>query len=515
MQGQDGSMYSVEAPEGATDAEILSRVQAEHSAPTTSAQAIGGARMSPQDEEMYRDLAADKRSTVASLRGFLKVRGFDFTDADAADFMAHRGNNVQVAGAIKYRAAPELPKAPPNTAYQNADAFASKTLDGFIPGLSHVASGMDGTIGNAWDAIRGKASLDPVGSFKAGMGPKPSVETFAQENPNAAAAAGWTGLAGSFLLPEAKVAKGGGLLAHVTNSAITGGGYGALSGFLNGTGDGRVANAENGALFGAGLGAVVAPASRYVGSTLSTARRNIPGLNTFLTGAENLPRRVFGLPLIHAEANAYAQAERVLAKDMATGTIDSVGGHGTVPASPATVASEVTRRHALNVPAMPADVSEKLRQTAAWALQGRGTMASRARQELMSRQAQAAPRVRQHIADELGAAVDPIEEAEAIHRRVSEASGPGYAAAYAQPMVITPEIQSIMRTPAFQDALPTAYRNIRNAERDPHALGFTLDASGNIIATDALSTEGFDQVIRSMRDSVSRDDQGEKARQSR
>jgi hypothetical protein len=59
----------------------------------------------------------------------------------------------------------------------------------------------------------------------------------------------------------------------------------------------------------------------------------------------------------------------------------------------------------------------------------------------------------------------------------------------------------IMRTPAFQDALPQAVRNIRNAGREPTALGFQLDHAGNIAGLDTLSTEGFDQVVRAMKDS--------------
>jgi len=107
------------------------------------------------------------------------------------------------------------------------------------------------------------------------------------------------------------------------------------------------------------------------------------------------------------------------------------------------------------------------------------------------------------VQDELGQAVDPIQAAEDINRRASDAAGPGYRQAYAQPMVLTPEIESIMRTPAFQEALPQAVRNIRNAQRNPTELGFRLHPDGSIEGANTLSVEGFDQVIRAMRDSAS------------
>ena len=137
-----------------------------------------------------------------------------------------------------------------------------------------------------------------------------------------------------------------------------------------------------------------------------------------------------------------------------------------------------------------------------WALQGQGPMASRARQVLSARQAQSGQRIRGHITDELGPTVDPIAGVEDIRRRVATASEPGYNAAYAQPMVITDRIASIMQTPAFRNAVPNAVENIRNAERDPQALGFRLHDDGSIMGGESLSTEGFDQVLRAMQDNA-------------
>ncbi|MEG3087724.1 hypothetical protein [Sphingomonas sp. PB4P5] len=493
--------------QGATEAEIETYIASEG----TTAQDLRGGHMSPDDEAVYTSLAQDPRSTAASLQGFARSRGFDVTDQDAADFIAARSRNPNVGGGLLYKAAPapdvsaapaDPPKAQPNTILEGTSATAGEFMDGLLPGSGKFLAGAGGALGNTIAAGLGMTDWHPGQAYDEEAAANGRDQTRLEaDHPDIASAAGWAGFGSSFLLPAAKVLKGGGVLAGAGNGAINGVGYGVLSGALNDTGEGRVANAVNGGALGGVLGGAAAPVARYVGETVATARRNIPGVNGVLSSMENLPRRVLGQPLIPATAAAEAQAERILNREMKDATIATGMGTGTVPATPANVAAEVNRRGALGTPAMPADVSEPLRSAAGWALQGKGTMATRSRGVLYARQAQQGPRVRQHITDQLGPTVDPLAEVEAIRARASAASEPGYRAAYAQPVVVTPEIASIMQTPAFRDAVPQAVRNIRNAQRDPQALGFALDADGNIGGVETLSTEGFDQVIRAMRDS--------------
>lgn len=491
-----------------------------------------GARLSPEDEALYMELAADPRSDAASLQGFIRSRGFDLTDQDAAAFITARSRKgAKVGGEVSYVVtgpdgaqfevqAPEGAKeaevlsqvqgyangdaAPrqPMTFLQDVSTTAQDFLDGVLPSAGKTMAGVGGAIGNTIAAGLGRTDWHPGQAYDEESGAAAQDQAqFGEEHPDLAGTAGWAGFGSSFLLPGATVVRSRNLAAHMVNGAVTGSGYGVLSGALNDTGDGRLANATNGLMVGGVLGGLAAPAAGKVGNTVSAVRRNIPGVNGVLTGLENIPRRIAGKPLVPASAAGHAQAERILNREMDGQTIDTGMGSGTVPATPENVQSEVLRRHSLGVPAMPGDVTERLRSTTAQALQGTGTMASRARGVLASRQAQAGPRVRQHITAELGPVVDPLAEAAAIHARASAASGPGYRAAYAQPVVVTPDMEAIMQTPAFRDALPQAVRNIRNAQRDPNALGFRLDDQGNIGGVDTLSTEGFDQVIRAMRDS--------------
>jgi hypothetical protein len=193
-------------------------------------------------------------------------------------------------------------------------------------------------------------------------------------------------------------------------------------------------------------------------------------------------------------------ADRMMAAKMNEGHIQTGMGQNGAPASPEAIAQEVERRQALGVPAMPGDVTEPMRGMTGWASRGMGPGQSRVRAALDARKAQEAMRVREHVVTELGPVVDPLRQMEQHMTTARAEAAPRYQAAYAEPMVITPEIEGIMATPAFKDALPQAVRNIRNAQRDPSALGFRLDADGNIAGVNTLSTEGFDQVIRAMKD---------------
>lgn len=409
------------------------------------------------------------------------------------------------ANAEARQVGPTAPEAPtgPSTFLENASATAGQIMDGFIPGSRKFLAGAGGVIGNGIAAAIGRDEFHPDEAYASGAASSDVDHARLEaEHPQIASAATLAGLAGSFALPAARLARGGSLGAGMLNGAATGAGYGALSGLLNDTGGGRLENAAMGAGFGGALGAAAAPIAQRVAGTVATARRNVPGVNAALTGLENIPRRLSGHQPLPPTATAHAQAERLLAKDMTQDTISTGWGAGTVPATPDNVAAEVARRQAIGVPAIPGDVSDLLTRRTGTALAGQGPVATRAREMIQARQAQQGQRVRQHVIEELGPAVDPIAEVDRIQRRASAASGPAYRQAYAQPMVVTDEIRAIMDTPAFQDALPQAYRNIRNAQRDPEALGFRFHDDGRVEAMpDSLSTEGFDQVIRAMRDS--------------
>lgn len=493
VTGPDGAVYDIEAPEGATEQDVLAQVQK-------------ASRLAPADEEAYASLAANPSTTKADLKGFASQHGITLRDGDIDAFLAARNKGSRVSKRVVYE---NLPKAPKASLAQNIAAMVGTAVDGVLPGVARTDRGIQGVIGNAAKSLVGSEEFDPAAAFQQGKDEQDYAQArFGVEHPDASLAATAAGLAGSFALPEARVIRGAGLLPAIGNAALTAGGYGALSGVLNETGGGNLENMALGAGAGAGLGAAAPLAFRGVAGASGIVRRNVPGADATARFLANVPRRALRQPLAQPGDTAAAQAERVLNRQLEDATISTGMGAGNVPASPSAIAAEVSRRQALGVPAVPADVSEVTQRATAKSLRGEGPATSRARTLLTARQAQQGARVRGHVTDELGPAVDPIRAVDDINRRASEEAAPLYEQAYALPMGITPEIEAIARTPAFRDAVPTAIRNIRNAGRDPRAMGFRdrripgeepeFDLPAERVRT--LSTEGFDQVIRAMRD---------------
>jgi len=352
---------------------------------------------------------------------------------------------------------------------------------------------------------------------------------FAKSNPIAKKSSTAAGFVGGLLLPAGKVSKGANLVNRMAHGAAVGGAYGAVSGAGEGeTLDERTDNAGRSAAIGATIGSLATPVLNGLSKAGSLAARYVPGVDAAARRLSRIPKAVLARAGIGTGPSvpgdrARQHGDRMLAGAMREGSIRT--GYGTTgpAASPETIAAEVARRNRLGVPAMPADTTEALRNVAGWAGRGVGPGQRRVQEALASRQAAAANRVRQHITDELGDAVDPIRQVEMISASAKSRAAPLYEQAYRQPMVITPEIGGIMQTPAFRDAVPHAVRNIRNAQRDPEGLGFrfmpmarnaasslppnlphVMTPEGVIVLDRNLSTEGFDQVIRAMRDNADR-----------
>ncbi len=493
VRGPNGEIYEVEAPDGASEQEIIAQVQE-------------AARLPEADEAAYASLAANPSTGKAELKAFAAEKGITLRDGDIDAFLAARNKGSRVSKRVVYE---NLPKAPKASLAQNIGAAVGTALDGVLPGVARTDRGIHGVINNAVQSTIGDETFDPAAAFQQGKDEQDYAQArFGVDHPDASLAATAAGLAGSFALPEARVVHGAGLLPGIGNAALTAGGYGALSGVLNETGGGNLENMALGAGVGAGLGAAAPMAFRGLSGASGIVRRNVPGADATARFLANVPRRALRQPLAQPGDAAAAQAERVLNRQLEDSTISTGMGAGNVPASPSAIAAEVMRRQDLGVPAVPADVSDVTQRATARALRGEGPATSRARTLLMARQAQQGTRVRGHITDELGPAVDPIRAVDDINRRASEEAAPLYEQAYSLPMRITPEIEAIARTPAFRDAVPTAIRNIRNAGRDPLAVGFRnravhgqepdFDLPAEQVRT--LSTEGFDQVIRAMRD---------------
>ena len=364
----------------------------------------------------------------------------------------------------------------PNSTMEKVSAAAGELLDGALPGSSKFIAGLGGAFGNAVRSPFTDEDFNPAAAFAGASGAQDmSQDALERDNPNVASAAWWTGLgAGIAALPAARIAQGRTLAAGVANGAATGGAYGLAAGLFNDTGDGRLSNGGLGAAAGAAIGGAFPLAGRAAGAVGRFGRRNIPGLDGAATSIGNAGRRVMGLP--QAPPSTRAQAERLIGQEMADGGIAAGMGATAAPPTPRAVSAEVTRRRGMGIPAMAGDTSDQLRRLTSWALQGRGPMTTRARNSAMARQADAGRRIRGHLSETLGPAEDTVLASENITARAKQAAEGDYQAAYAaiNPVPQTSELRGLMRRPAARRAVPQAYDNILNRGGNPLDQSFTI-----------------------------------------
>jgi hypothetical protein len=364
----------------------------------------------------------------------------------------------------------------------------------------------------AFPAAKALLTGKPVGkAFDEGQAQfRKNQKQYDEEHPNLAWGSTIGGIGASLLLPGGAAVRGASLASKGLQAAKIAALYGAVTGA--GKGDDleeRLSNSLATAGVTGVMGGLSPLAVRGAGALAQQARLRVPGVDAAarvagdsLQRVANVGRKAIGRTpsrIAPPSTRARPQANRMLAEAIGNGPIRQ--GQQTIAATPAVVADEVERRAAMNVPAMVGDVTTPLTHATGWASRGNGPGQQMVRSAIAERKANEALRLRQHVTETLGPVVDPIAQMETHMATAKAAAAPGYRAAYAEPMVVTPEIEAIMSTPAFREAVPHAVRNIQNAKGSPTGMGFRMDAQGNIEGVDTLSTEGFDQVIRAMRDS--------------
>ena len=175
------------------------------------------------------------------------------------------------------------------------------------------------------------------------------------------------------------------------------------------------------------------------------------------------------------------------------------------------IAAMLSEGKDLGAPLTPADTLPQLRARAGAAFRNAGPEARNAVTDFQQRrQLGQGDRALSQIEQSFGPTANPNRVAESLMQEARASASPLYASAYAAPGRMTPELESILRTPAGQQALRNAQQISANERRDPNALGFNaLDAEGNIALTQTPSMEtldlvkrGLDQVIETRRDPV-------------
>lgn len=435
--------------------------------------------------------------------------------------------------------APKRPQAP-QKAPQKAPRRAPprRTLTGFGVARSFLEDTVDNLLPNMGDEIAGFGgglrSLvtegDYMSGFKKGQREfKERNDVYERDHGNLDKLSTGTGMVGSAILPAGRVAQGAGLGARSAQAAAVGGGYGFASGAAQGEGlEERLSNGVTEGLTGLTVGGLIPGGSQAIQNGGRWARRNLPGVDASYRAATALPSRairaVTGAPARSAGAE---QADRLIGERMRQGNISNGLGQPGAPSSPQAIAQEVAQRRARGVPAMIGDVTEDMRGLTEYAGRGAGPGQNLVRRALEGRKANEGTRIRQHVQDTFPTTDDPIRYLEEAGQRAKREAGPLYEQAYSQPVFRTAEIQAIERTPAFRQALGQAYTNIRNQidevtglPKNPREMGFRemvdVDpnglppngpyfqaADGTLISYEkGLTAEGYDQVIRAMRDNA-------------
>lgn len=313
------------------------------------------------------------------------------------------------------------------TTLDHLHGAATAFLDGALPGAGGVVSG----IANA--ALHPSHPLD---SFSSGrQAAERHEEGFKQAHPYLGAAATAAGFVGGLALPTselglagrgAQAALKGRLLNGAANGAILGGAGGLLSSHAN-SALGAVADAAKGAVTGGIAGGAIPVASRLAAPITSPIAN---GLNRTVVAPAIARLAKLAPPSLsrglqnRASALGGDPAEKHASRYI--GNVIAGAGH-----DPASVITDIQRRQALGVPAVPADISEHLRDAYGSAARRPGPITTAVRRTIDARQAEQTARAQQHIADTLGPTANVDQQARALGQQAREQANPLFDIAYA------------------------------------------------------------------------------------
>lgn len=313
--------------------------------------------------------------------------------------------------------------------------FQTQMMQGVSFGLSDEAAGVANMIANPLTN----------GSYEAGR------DAERMRIDDARNANGWTGtgaeLIGGFAggLPRAGV----GALMNAGQAARRGmlGGValGGIAGF--GSGEGAVGSGIS-ALVGAGLGGVLGGGAPIVANMVAN---RIGGVSRLLgNNTDDLSRQIVG-ESIRADTNTAAG-----------------------------VGQRLTDAGQRGVPLAIADTGDNARGLLASVSRQPGPARTLAREAIGQRQVEQGDRVVGAIGRDLGPIANMRQQSDNLITEARTAASPLYDAAYANPVISTPELDAILATPAGRGAVSRARTIAANERRNPEEMGFVLDADGNV-----------------------------------
>lgn len=151
---------------------------------------------------------------------------------------------------------------------------------------------------------------------------------------------------------------------------------------------------------------------------------------------------------------------------------------GMTPRQAGDMISEAQNR---GVPLALMDTGDEMRGLTASLARKPGPNRNLIRDVVVPRQQAQAERIQGALARDLGPTANIRQQSEALIASARAKAGPLYEQAYASPVVGTPKMDELLATPFGKQAVARARTIAANERRDPQALGFTLDAKGDVV----------------------------------
>lgn len=360
--------------------------------------------------------------------------------------------------------------------------IAGNYLDGILPGSAGAVRGAREVVLNAVRApFSAEEDFEPGKAYSRGQAFQAARQKAAmRDHPTASNVTALAGMGAGLLLPASKIARGASLGQKALAGAKTAGAYGALSGAMSSQQEGVLGKAQDAVSSGAlsaATGGAFPYATKVIGGPLAAVTRPLQRPLARAAG-QGMVRLGGALP---AGVGAWVAAEgRQLSRDPALAAAHAQIGkeirstpHPETGRNmrPTQIAQELQRRQDLNVPAVPADLGEGLRERFSKAVKMPGPALASVRRHIETRQQQQSERAAQHIAETLGPIGNVEQQSVALNAQARADAAPLYELSNSQPIPYVQELQELMSRPAGQESMRQAVSMLRNEGQDAFVPG--------------------------------------------
>lgn len=439
VRSPDGRTFVVQAPAGATEEEILSRVQARAKTP----------KGFPKAPPSLKDQAAGVAGNF--LDGILP---------GSAGFVRGASEVLKNAVRAPFDASEDFE---PGKAYAKGQRFQEDR---------QKAAARDHPTASNWAAGAGIGAgiLLPAAKIAKGA-------TLAQKVKAGAKTAGAYGA-----LSGAMSSKAEGITDKVTDALSSG----ALSGLVGAAlpVGGKVAGT-----LASPFRPIVQPVVRKVGEGMEALGTVLPGA---LGGWVSREGSQLARDPVEAAANLH------LGKAIRTAQHPQTAA----PLRPAQVPGEVGRRQALGVPAVAADLDTGLQRRLRVATREPGPVLQSVRSAIDERQRKESERAARHLDAALGPIANVQQQAQSLNEQARRAAAPLYERSDAQAIPLVPELQELFSRPTGRQAIDHARTSLQDQGQRPVTMGRIMNPDGSWSEGQVPTMQAYDQAKTFLDDAI-------------